>query len=37
MPDLSLADVLAARRRIAGTASRTPLIPSPFLSQFAGG
>lgn len=29
---LSLADVLAARNRIAGTALRTPLVPSPFLS-----
>src|SRR5690606_33453888 len=34
---LALADILAARRRIAGIADRTPLIPSPFLSARAGG
>lgn len=33
---LCLADVLAARVRIAGTALRTPLIPSPALSRRAG-
>lgn len=33
---LSLADILAARQTIAGTAVRTPLIPSPFLSKLAG-
>lgn len=31
-----LADVLAARRRIAGTAVATPLVPSPHLSDVAG-
>lgn len=33
---LSLADILAARHRIAGTAVRTPLVPSPHLSALAG-
>lgn len=33
---LSLADVLAARRTIAGVAARTPLVPSPHLSAIAG-
>ncbi|MEW5422774.1 hydroxyectoine utilization dehydratase EutB [Amorphus sp. 3PC139-8] len=33
---LSLADILAARRAIAGTAIRTPLVPSPHLSDRAG-
>lgn len=33
---LSLADILAARRRISGIAVQTPLVPSPFLSQVAG-
>ncbi|MFC6486870.1 pyridoxal-phosphate dependent enzyme, partial [Nitratireductor sp. GCM10026969] len=34
---LSLADILAARRRIAGTATLdTPLVPSPFLARIAG-
>jgi threonine dehydratase len=36
MHGLSLADVFAARRRIAGTAIETPLVPSPFLSARAG-
>ena len=37
-PDLrfSLADILAARRRIAATAVRTPLVPSPYLTGLAG-
>jgi threonine dehydratase len=33
---LSLSDILAARQRIAGTAVRTPLVGSPFLSKLAG-
>lgn len=33
---LVLADILAARRTIAGTAARTPLVPSPFLSAALG-
>jgi threonine dehydratase len=33
---LTLADILAAGRRIAGIAVRTPLIASPFLSELAG-
>jgi threonine dehydratase len=33
---LSLADVLAARRAIAGIAVRTPLVPSPHMSRLAG-
>lgn len=33
---LTLADVLAARRAIAGVAVRTPLVPSPFMSELAG-
>lgn len=33
---LSLADVMAARRAIAGIATRTPLVPSPHLSAIAG-
>ena len=32
----SLADILAARSRIAGTAVRTPLVPSPHLTALAG-
>lgn len=32
---LTLADVLAARRRIAGVAVRTPLVPSAHMSQIA--
>ena len=36
MADLSLADILAAHRTISGTAARTPLAPSPFLSALAG-
>jgi threonine dehydratase len=36
MPDFSLADILAARRRIAGIAAETPLVPSPHLSARAG-
>lgn len=31
-----LADILAARRTIAGTAVRTPLVPSPHMSAIAG-
>jgi threonine dehydratase len=34
--NLSLSDILAARRTIAGTAVRTPLVASPFLSNLAG-
>lgn len=33
---LVLADILAARRAIAGIALRTPLVPSPFLSARSG-
>lgn len=33
---LHLADILAARRTIAGVAARTPLVPSPFLSARCG-
>lgn len=33
---LSLADVFTARNRIAGTATRTPLIPSPYMTRIAG-
>ena len=33
---LSLADVLAARRAIAGVAVRTPLVPSPFMGAISG-
>jgi threonine dehydratase len=33
---LTLADILAARNRIAGIAIRTPLVPSAFLSNLAG-
>ena len=33
---LHLADILAARRTIAGVAVRTPLVPSPHLSALAG-
>jgi threonine dehydratase len=33
---LSLADVLAARRVIAGVVARTPLLPSPHLSRILG-
>ena len=36
MPDFSLADILAARLRIAGIAAETPLVPSPHLSARAG-
>ena len=32
----TLADIFAARKRIAGVADRTPLVPSPFLSRLAG-
>ena len=33
---LTLADVLAARRRIAGVAAYTPLVPSPFMEKETG-
>ncbi|PWW04573.1 threonine dehydratase [Hoeflea marina] len=33
---LSLSDVLAARNAIAGIATRTPLVPSPFMSKLCG-
>jgi len=33
---LSLADILAARRRMSGVAVETPLVPSPFLGKAAG-
>jgi len=33
---LTLADILAARNSIAGVATDTPLVPSPYLSEFAG-
>ncbi|HEU4986045.1 MAG TPA: pyridoxal-phosphate dependent enzyme, partial [Rhizobiaceae bacterium] len=33
---LSLADILAARRRMSGVAVETPLVPSPFLGNAAG-
>lgn len=33
---ITLADVMAARRRIAGTAALTPLVPSPFMSAVSG-
>ena len=33
---LTLSDILAARRAIAGAAVRTPLVPSPHLSEAAG-
>lgn len=36
MTDLSLADILAARRAISGVAVRTPLLPSPSLSARCG-
>lgn len=36
MTSLSLADIFAARRSIAGTADSTPLVPSPFLQEVAG-
>ncbi|GIL03447.1 MAG: hydroxyectoine utilization dehydratase EutB [Alphaproteobacteria bacterium] len=36
MGELALADILAARRAIAGVALRTPLIASPFLSRRLG-
>ncbi|HET7409147.1 MAG TPA: hydroxyectoine utilization dehydratase EutB, partial [Paracoccaceae bacterium] len=36
MHGLTLADVFAARRRIAGTVIETPLVPSPHLSGVAG-
>jgi threonine dehydratase len=35
-PDLKLADIYAARKRIAGRVRRTPLAPSPSLSALAG-
>ncbi len=35
-PPLSLAEVLSARQAIAGTAVRTPLVPSAFLEQLTG-
>jgi threonine dehydratase len=34
---VTLADILAARRTIAGVAVRTPLLPSPHLAPIAGG
>lgn len=34
--NLSLADVLAARRTIAAVAVRTPLVPSPYMGALAG-
>jgi threonine dehydratase len=34
---LTLADVMAASRRIKGVADGTPLVPSPFLSGLSGG
>jgi len=37
MPSLGLADVYAARQRLAGLVRRTPLQPSPSLSALAGG
>ncbi len=33
---VTLGDVYAARARIAGAVRRTPIIPSPWLGQFAG-
>jgi len=36
MIDFTMADVLAARRRIAGVAIETPLVPSPHLSGETG-
>ncbi|MBL0934286.1 MAG: hydroxyectoine utilization dehydratase EutB [Rhizobiaceae bacterium] len=33
---MTLADILAARRRISGLAVRTPLVPSPHMSRVAG-
>jgi threonine dehydratase len=33
---LTLGDIIAARQAIAGTAVRTPLVPSPFLQQRTG-
>lgn len=36
MADIKLADILAARKRIAGTALRTPLVPAPGLSARLG-
>ncbi|HUF88111.1 MAG TPA: hydroxyectoine utilization dehydratase EutB [Thermohalobaculum sp.] len=33
---LTLADIFAARRRIAGVAAVTPLVPSPFMQQRTG-
>lgn len=36
MRELSLDRVFAARRTIAGVATETPLVPSPFLSRLAG-
>lgn len=36
MTGFSLDQVFAARRRIAGIAAGTPLVPSPFLSELAG-
>lgn len=36
MTNLSLADILSARRTISGVAVRTPLVVSPFLTQHCG-
>ena len=36
MTEPTLADILAAARAISGTAARTPLVPSPFLTRLAG-
>lgn len=36
MTDLTLRDIYAARRAIAGVAVETPLVPSPFLTRLAG-
>jgi threonine dehydratase len=33
---VTLADILAARRTIAGVADATPFVPSPFMSDRAG-
>lgn len=33
---LTLADIFAARNTISGTVTRTPLVPSPFVSDLAG-
>ena len=34
--ELTLADILAAQKTIAGIATDTPLVPSPFLSERSG-